>query len=105
MGKLLEGRKEDITVQKPYEIIEFDNMTEFAGYVAKIFEEAERRDPEYPMSAMSEQIYAADSSANDILKIYTHLYKYLTNITYNKVIYTYFKLQIKESKVEITLQK
>ena len=39
MGKLLEGRKEDITVQKPYEIIEFDNMTEFAGYVAKIFEE------------------------------------------------------------------
>lgn len=70
MGKLLEGRKEDITVQKPYEIIEFDNMTEFAGYVAKIFEEAERRDPEYPMSAMSEQIYAADSSANDILKIY-----------------------------------
>lgn len=70
MGKLLEGRKEDITVQKPYEIIEFDNMTEFAGYVAKIFEEAERKDPEYPMSAMSEQIYAADSSANDILKIY-----------------------------------
>ena len=70
MGKLLEGRKEDITVQKPYEIIEFDNMTEFAGYMAKIFEEAERRDPEYPMSAMSEQIYAADSSANDILKIY-----------------------------------
>ena len=70
MGKLLEGRKEDITAQKPYEIIEFDNMMEFAGYVAKIFEEAERRNPEYPMSAMSEQIYAADSSANDILKIY-----------------------------------
>lgn len=70
MGKLLEGRKEDITVEKPYEIIEFDNMTEFAGYVAKIFEEAERRDPEHPMSAMNEQIYAADSSANDILKIY-----------------------------------
>lgn len=70
MGKLLEGRKEDITVEKPYEIIEFDNMTEFAGYVAKIFEDAERRDPEHPMSAMNEQIYAADSSANDILKIY-----------------------------------
>lgn len=42
---------------------------------------------------------------NDILKIYTHLYAYLTNIKYNKVIYTYFKLQIKESKIEITLQK
>ncbi len=70
MGKLLEGRKEDITIQKPYEVIEFDNMTEFAGYVAKIFEEAERRDPEHPMSAMREQVYAADSTANDILKIY-----------------------------------
>lgn len=70
MGKLLEGRKEDITVDKPYEIIEFDNMTEFAGYVAKIFEEAEQKDSEHPMSVMTEQIYAADSSANDILKIY-----------------------------------
>ncbi|RHO56682.1 hypothetical protein DW091_13340 [Eubacterium sp. AM05-23] len=70
MGKLLEGRKEDITVDKPYEIIEFDNMIEFAGYVAKIFEEAEQKDSEHPMSAMTEQIYAADSSANDILKIY-----------------------------------
>ncbi len=70
IGNLLEGRKEDVTVEKPYEIIEFDNMTEFAGYVAKIFEEAEKKDPEHPMSAMVEQIYAADSSANDILKIY-----------------------------------
>lgn len=70
IGKLLNGRKEDISVRKPYEIIEFDNMTEFAGYVARVFEAAEKKDPEHPMSAMSEQIYAADSSANDILKVY-----------------------------------
>lgn len=70
MGKLLGGRKDDITVKKPYEIIEFDNMTEFAGYVARIFEDAEKRDPKHPMSAMKEQIYAANSSANDILKVY-----------------------------------
>ncbi|NYB74956.1 hypothetical protein HZF24_12480 [Sedimentibacter hydroxybenzoicus DSM 7310] len=70
MGKLLSGRKEDFSVEKPYKIIEFDNMTEFAGYVARVFEAAERKDPEHPMLAMNEQIYAADSSANDILKVY-----------------------------------
>ena len=51
-------------------ILEFDNMTEFASYVANIFEAAEKADPSNPMSKMREQIYAADSSANDILKIY-----------------------------------
>lgn len=70
MGKLINGRKEDIVINKPYEMIEFDNMTEFAGYVAKVFEDAERINPEQPMMAMQEQIYAADSSANNILKIY-----------------------------------
>lgn len=70
MGKLLGGRKDDISVKQAYEIIEFDNMTEFASYVARVFEDAEKKDPEHPMSAMSEQIYAADSSANDILKVY-----------------------------------
>lgn len=70
MGRLTEGRKKDILVKEPYRIIEFDNMTEFANYVAKIFEDAEKKNPEHPMFAMREQIYAADSSANDILKIY-----------------------------------
>lgn len=70
MGRLFAGRKEDITATKPYEIIEFDNMTEFASYVARQYEDAVKRDPERPMAAMKEQIYAADSSANDILKVY-----------------------------------
>ena len=70
IGKLIGGHKEDISVRKPYEIIEFDNTTEFASYVAKVFEDAEKKDPEHPMNAMKEQIYAADSSANDILKVY-----------------------------------
>lgn len=70
MGKLLNGRKEDIILNKPYEVIEFDNVTEFAGYVAKVFEKAERQNPDQPLLAMREQIYAADSSVNDILKIY-----------------------------------
>ena len=70
IGKLIGGHKEDISVRKPYEIIEFDNTTKFASYVAKVFEDAEKKDPEHPMNAMKEQIYAADSSVNDILKVY-----------------------------------
>ena len=70
LGKLVNGQRRSITVGEPYEVIEFDNMTEFAGYVADIFEKAEQKDPQKPMHHMSEQIYAANSSANDILKIY-----------------------------------
>ena len=70
LGKLVNGQKKSIAVDNPYEIIEFDNMTEFAGYVADIFEEAVNKDPARPMQNMREQIYAANSSANDILKIY-----------------------------------
>ena len=70
MGKLLNGQKDEIILKDPYEITEFDNMTEFASYVAKVFEDASKKSPEHPMSAMREQIYAADSSVNDILKVY-----------------------------------
>lgn len=70
MGRLAGGHKDNVYVKEPYTITEFDNMTEFANYVAKVFENAEKKDPTHPMSAMKEQIYAADSSANDILKIY-----------------------------------
>ena len=45
-------------------------MTEFAAYVARAFEQAGKSDPENPMRMMQEQIYAADSSANNILKMY-----------------------------------
>lgn len=70
LGKLINGQKKLITVDEPYEILEFDNMTEFANYVADIYEEAVGNDPLHPMQCMREQIYAADSSVNDILKIY-----------------------------------
>lgn len=70
MGNLICGHKNAVAVEKPYEILEFDNMTEFVSYVAMVFEDAVKKDPEHPMFAMKEQIYAADSSANDILKIY-----------------------------------
>ncbi len=70
LGKLINGQTEEISRRSPCEILEFDNMTEFASYVADIFEAAEKKDPQNPMSKMREQIYSADSSANEILKIY-----------------------------------
>ena len=57
-------------------ITEFDNPTEFAGYVARHYELAEKaqKDDQYRHAStlyyMDEQIYSADSSVNEILKIY-----------------------------------
>lgn len=57
-------------------VLEFDNTTEFAGYIAKKYEDAEnaQRDDEFrnanTLYYMNEQVYAADSSVNEILKIY-----------------------------------
>lgn len=70
LGKLINGQDSNITQENNYEILEFDNMTEFAGYVANIFMTAEKADSANPMGMMREQIYAADSSVNNILKIY-----------------------------------
>lgn len=70
MGKLLEGKKNAINIVKPYEILEFDNMTEFASYVAKNYEAAVAECQDFPMKVMKEQVYSADSSVNDILKVY-----------------------------------
>lgn len=70
LGKLINGDVRDISLNNTPDIIEFDNMTEFANYVANIFAKAEKIDSHNPMKYMNEQIYAADSSANNILKIY-----------------------------------
>lgn len=70
IGKLTNGQMTGVSLASDIEILEFDNMTEFAGYVADVFNAAEKADPENPMKQMREQIYAANSSANDILKIY-----------------------------------
>ena len=70
LGKLINGDIDSLNFGNSFEITEFDNTTEFANYVADIFARAEKTDPTNPMGNMSEQIYAADSSANNILKIY-----------------------------------
>lgn len=47
LGRLMGEHKEEVIVNHPYKIIEFDNMTEFANYAAKVFEDAEKKDPEH----------------------------------------------------------
>lgn len=76
MANLIEGHPEENKEECPFEIIEFDNNTEFASYVASVFEDAlkrQERDKEAKRSTlyyMQEQFYAANNSVNNILKIY-----------------------------------
>ncbi len=76
MANLIEGHPEENEQECPFEILEFDNNTEFASYVAGVFEDALKRqekDKESRRSTlyyMQEQFYAANNSVNNILKIY-----------------------------------
>jgi energy-coupling factor transporter ATP-binding protein EcfA2 len=57
-------------------VVEFDNITEFSAYVARIYEEAAKdfHADEHKngsvLSYMKEQFYSANNSVNDILKVY-----------------------------------
>lgn len=75
LSALIGGNTAVIDFNQQATITEFDNVTEFAGYVAKLFEQAEkkRQEDSYAHPAlyyMDEQFYAANSDANNILKIY-----------------------------------
>ena len=76
MANLIEGHPEENKEECPFEVMEFDNNTEFASYVAGVFEDAlkrQERDKDARRSTlyyMQEQFYAANNSVNNILKIY-----------------------------------
>ena len=75
MAALIAGSTASINFSDKVEVTRFDNQTEFAGYIAKKFEKAqqERMDDGFKhptLYYMDEQIYAANSSVNEILKIY-----------------------------------
>ena len=59
-----------------FEVIEFENNTEFANYVAQIYEEARKKkradsNPyRSPLRYMEEQFYSASPKVNDILRAY-----------------------------------
>jgi len=75
IAALIGGNTAAIDFSERIKVTEFDNSTEFAGYIAKLFEAAEktRKDDGYAhptLYYMEEQFYAANSNVNNILKIY-----------------------------------
>jgi len=76
MANLIEGKNEGLDSQLDFEILEFDNNTEFASYVANVFEKASKEQDQHenPKSStlyyMKEQFYSANNSVNNILKVY-----------------------------------
>ena len=75
ISAMIAGSTATIDYSEKVKVVQFDNQTEFAGYIAKLFEaaEVERAKDNYSHSAlyyMDEQIYSANSNVNDILKIY-----------------------------------
>lgn len=75
MAALVSGSSASVDDSMTVEVIEFDNQTEFAGYISKKFEDAEkkRKEDNYTHPAlfyMDEQFYAANSDVNDVLRIY-----------------------------------
>lgn len=70
-GEFIEKNK----VLNDLEIIEFDNTTEFANYVAMLFDKAKRVckkniNIKDPLVFMEEQLYSASGKVNDILRAY-----------------------------------
>lgn len=85
MAQMIEGKRDEIGKAESIPILEFDNITEFANYVAGKFEDAVRSKindkseedansnntrHRNVLSYMNEQFYSADMKVNDILKIY-----------------------------------
>ena len=70
LGTLCEGKRPDILPDKKVYLYEFDNVTEFANYVARQYDEGKENNPKNPLLGMNEVIYTADDSINEILKVY-----------------------------------
>lgn len=76
MANLIEGHPGEAGLSNPIEVIEFDNNTEFASYVAGVYEEALKRQDRAvnkkrsTLYYMPEQFYSANNSVNNILKVY-----------------------------------
>lgn len=70
-GEFIEKNK----VLNDLEVIEFDNTTEFANYVAMLFDKAKKAcekqaNVNAPLAFMEEQLYSASGKVNDILRAY-----------------------------------
>jgi len=76
IGRLSNGECADFSSElKDINVLEFENVTEFANYVAGIYEKAKEKDEllgnqKSILSLMSEQFYSPSKKVNDILRAY-----------------------------------
>lgn len=76
MGKLVNCDYSDFNQElNTIEVTEFENITEFANYVAKLYDKALIKkngihDNKSPLYYMDEQFYSASTKVNDILRAY-----------------------------------
>ena len=76
VGTLSNGEYKDASdILSGIEVVEFDNLTEFAGYCAMLYEEARNhqeksRELGSTLKFMPEQMYSASGKVNDILRAY-----------------------------------
>lgn len=76
LAKLIGGNPDIKSIGNEIEILEFDNNTEFALYVSKVFETAMKKQDadetrkKSTLYYMDEHFYSANNSVNNILKIY-----------------------------------
>lgn len=76
IGKVSDGRCDEIDSElNEIEVTEFENITEFANYCAKLFDRAKEdtKKPGYSKTAlanMREQFYSPSKKVNDILRAY-----------------------------------
>lgn len=76
IGEMYDGLKVDgIKLCNDIEIVEFENTTEFAGYIAAMYDEAVHQkmlthSPRATLSFMPEKFYSTSSAINDLLRSY-----------------------------------
>lgn len=77
IGKLINCEYSEFNTElNSIEVIEFENITEFANYAAALFDEALEKKKKSPLNTktplyyMEEQMYSASGKVNDILRAY-----------------------------------
>jgi hypothetical protein len=67
---LAEDRQQWFNDRHNVQMLKFDNITEYAGFVSRYFDQALKLNKDNPLAAMREQVYSAGGEVNDLLHVY-----------------------------------
>ncbi|KJS03677.1 MAG: hypothetical protein VR68_00795 [Peptococcaceae bacterium BRH_c4a] len=67
---LAQDRQRWFNAVQRVQMLEFDNITEYAGFVSRYFDKALKDSPSNPIAAMNEQVYSAGREVHDLLRVY-----------------------------------